>query len=146
MKAIRGTDLTVFELCLGTNPFGWTTSESEAFATLDAYVAAGGNFIDTADTYSVWVDGHSGGESETVIGRWLTARDNRDGLVIATKVGGLGGLGTQNVLSRVDGCLGRLGIDQIDLLYAHFDDPDTPVGCQNSIVRWRRAFRISASP
>ena len=93
MRTIDGTDLTVFELCLGTNPFGWTASEEESFAVLDAYVAAGGNFIDTADAYSVWADGHVGGEAETVIGHWLAARGGRDGLVIATKIGSFGGIG-----------------------------------------------------
>jgi aryl-alcohol dehydrogenase-like predicted oxidoreductase len=125
MKTISGTDLNVFELCLGTNPFGWTASEEDSFAVLDAYVAAGGNFIDTADSYSAWADGHVGGEAETVIGHWLAARGGRDELVIATKVGSLGGLGADNVHRRVDDCLERLGIDQIDLLYAHRDDPDT---------------------
>ena len=125
MRTIAGTDLNVFELCLGTNPFGWTASEEESFAVLDAYVAAGGNFIDTADAYSVWADGHVGGEAETVIGHWLAARGGRDGLVIATKIGSLGGLSAENVHRRVDDCLRRLGIDEIDLLYAHRDDPET---------------------
>ncbi len=124
MRIIGDTDLSVFELCLGTNPFGWTASEQESFDVLDAYVAAGGNFIDTADSYSVWADGHVGGESETVIGHWLAARRCRDELVIATKIGSLGGLSAENVRARVDDCLQRLGIDQIDLLYAHRDDPD----------------------
>jgi aryl-alcohol dehydrogenase-like predicted oxidoreductase len=124
MKTIAGTDLNVFELCLGTNPFGWTASEEDSFAVLDAYVAAGGNFIDTADVYSAWADGHVGGESETVIGHWLAARGGRDHLVIATKVGSLGGLSADNIHKCVDACLERLGIDHIDLLYAHRDDPD----------------------
>jgi aryl-alcohol dehydrogenase-like predicted oxidoreductase len=124
MKTIAGTDLNVFELCLGTNPFGWTASEEDSFAVLDAYVAAGGNFIDTADVYSAWADGHVGGESETVIGHWLASRGGRDQLVIATKVGSLGGLSADNIHRRVDDCLERLAIDHIDLLYAHRDDPD----------------------
>jgi aryl-alcohol dehydrogenase-like predicted oxidoreductase len=125
MRTIDGTDLSVFELCLGTNPFGWTASEEDSFAVLDAYVAGGGNFIDTADAYSVWAEGHVGGESETVIGHWLAARGNRDELVLATKVGSLGGLSADNVHKRVDDCLQRLGVEQIDLLYAHRDDPET---------------------
>jgi aryl-alcohol dehydrogenase-like predicted oxidoreductase len=125
MRTIDGTDLSVFELCLGTNPFGWTASEEDSFAVLDAYVAAGGNFIDTADAYSVWAEGHVGGESETVIGHWLAARGNRDELVLATKVGSLGGLSADNVHKRVDDCLQRLGVEQLDLLYAHRDDPET---------------------
>ena len=126
MRKIDGTDLNVFELCLGTNPFGWTASEEESFAVLDAYVAAGGNFIDTADAYSVWADGHVGGEAETVIGHWLASRGGRDGLVIATKVGSFGGLARTTSPAGRD-CLERLGIDQIDLLYAHRDDPNTPL-------------------
>lgn len=125
MRTIDGTDLSVFELCLGTNPFGWTATAQESFDVLDAYVAAGGNFIDTADAYSVWAEGHVGGESETVIGQWLATRGGRDELVIATKVGSLGGLSAENIHARVDDCLRRLGIDHIDLLYAHRDDPDT---------------------
>jgi aryl-alcohol dehydrogenase-like predicted oxidoreductase len=149
MRTIGGTDLNVFELCLGTNPFGWTANEEESFAVLDAYVAAGGNFIDTADAYSVWADGHVGGESETVIGHWLAARGYRDGLVIATKVGSLGGLSAENISRRVDDCLDRLGIEQIDLLYAHRDDPDTPLEetmrALDAAVRQGKARYIAAS-
>jgi aryl-alcohol dehydrogenase-like predicted oxidoreductase len=149
MRTIGGTELTVFELCLGTNPFGWTADEQESFAVLDAYVAAGGNFIDTADAYSVWVDGHVGGESETVLGHWLATRGNRDGLVIATKVGSLGGLGAENIAARVDDCLQRLGIDTIDLLYAHRDDPNTPLEeslrALDQVVKEGKARYIAAS-
>jgi aryl-alcohol dehydrogenase-like predicted oxidoreductase len=149
MRTIDGTDLNVFELCLGTNPFGWTASEEESFAVLDAYVAAGGNFIDTADAYSVWAEGHVGGEAETVIGHWLGSRGNRDGLVIATKVGSLGGLSAENISRRVDDCLERLGIDQIDLLYAHRDDPNTPleetVRALDAAVKQGKARYIAAS-
>ena len=92
MRAIGGTDLAVFPLCLGSNVFGWTIDEPQSFAVLDAYAAAGGNFIDTADSYSVWVPGNRGGESETIIGNWMAARGNRDRMVIATKVGQMPGL------------------------------------------------------
>ena len=149
MRKIDGTDLNVFELCLGTNPFGWTASEEESFAVLDAYVAAGGNFIDTADAYSVWADGHVGGEAETVIGHWLASRGNRDGLVIATKVGSLGGLSAENISQRVEDCLERLGIDRIDLLYAHRDDPNTSleetVRALDAAVKEGKARYIAAS-
>jgi aryl-alcohol dehydrogenase-like predicted oxidoreductase len=149
MRTIDGTDLSVFELCLGTNPFGWTASEEESFAVLDAYVAAGGNFIDTADAYSVWAEGHVGGEAETVIGHWLASRGNRDGLVIATKVGSLGGLSAENISQRVDDSLERLGIDQIDLLYAHRDDPNTSleetVRALDVAVKEGKARHIAAS-
>ncbi|HEX4202063.1 MAG TPA: aldo/keto reductase, partial [Chthoniobacterales bacterium] len=86
------TDLDVFPLSLGGNVFGWTANEEQSFAVLDAYAAAGGNFIDTADMYSCWVPGNSGGESETIIGRWMKKRGNRSKIVIATKVGKLPGL------------------------------------------------------
>lgn len=117
-------------MCLGGNVFGWTAKEAECFTVLDAYVAAGGNFIDTADTYSSWVPGHAGGESETIIGRWMTARRNRASMVIATKVGmlpTLKGLAPATIRTAVEGSLARLGIDCIDLYYAHKDDPDTPL-------------------
>src|SRR6202521_2031540 len=87
MRLIDGTDVSVFPICLGGNVFGWTADERAAFAVLDRYVADGGNFIDTADAYSAWVPGHTGGESETIIGDWTKARGNRDSVVIATKVG-----------------------------------------------------------
>jgi aryl-alcohol dehydrogenase-like predicted oxidoreductase len=149
VRTIPGSDLTVFELCLGTNPFGWTADEQESFAVLDAYVAAGGNFIDTADVYSAWVDGHKGGESETVIGRWFASRGSRDEVVIATKIGADGGLGAENVAASVDGCLTRLGIDHIDLLYAHYDDANTPLAeslrALDGVIRAGKARYIAAS-
>src|SRR6185437_11514801 len=86
MAKLGNTDLDVFGLCLGGNVFGWSADEDESFAILDAYAAAGGNFIDTADVYSLWVPGNCGGDSERIIGRWLKARGNRDAMVIATKV------------------------------------------------------------
>ena len=89
MPTIGATDLDVFPLCLGGNVFGWTADERQAFAVLDAYAEAGGNFLDTADSYTRWVEGSSGGESETIIGRWMAARGNRDRIVVATKVGKL---------------------------------------------------------
>ena len=89
MPTIGATDLDVFPLCLGGNVFGWTADERQAFAVLDAYADAGGNFLDTADSYTRWVEGSSGGESETIIGRWMAARGNRDRIVVATKVGKL---------------------------------------------------------
>jgi aryl-alcohol dehydrogenase-like predicted oxidoreductase len=131
-RRLGRTDLDVFGLCLGGNVFGWTADERQSFAVLDDYVAAGGNFVDTADQYSNWVPGHQGGESETVIGRWLRARGNRDELIIATKVGAVGignsgGLTAESIRSRTEGSLERLGIETIDLLYAHHDDPGTPL-------------------
>ena len=87
MNRIGRTDLEVFPLCLGGNVFGWTADEATSFAVLDAYTGAGGNFIDTADSYPQWADGCQGGESETIIGRWLARRGRRDDVIIATKVG-----------------------------------------------------------
>src|SRR5947209_5498887 len=130
MPRIPQTDLDVFALCLGGNVFGWTADEPQSFAVLDAYAAAGGNFIDTADVYSAWVPGHAGGESETIIGRWMAARGTRNRMIIATKVGmkpGLKGLSPASIRTAANGSLQRLGVDRIDLYYAHADDPDTPL-------------------
>ena len=115
------------QLCLGGNVFGWTMSEAESFAVLDAYAAAGGNFLDTADSYSVWVDGHPGGESETIIGRWMKARGNRDRLIVATKFGQLHGVKAGAVRRAVNDSLRRLQTDHIDLYYAHVDDDAVPL-------------------
>lgn len=87
LRKLGSSDLQVFPLALGGNVFGWTADEAQSFAVLDAYVAAGGNFLDTADAYSAWIPGNEGGESETVIGKWLAARSNRSDIVVATKVG-----------------------------------------------------------
>jgi aryl-alcohol dehydrogenase-like predicted oxidoreductase len=127
-RPLGATGLDVHPLCLGGNTFGWTTDDEASFAVLDAYRAAGGNFVDTADVYSAWVDGHEGGESERVLGRWLADRGAREDVVLATKVGMLGsGLGAEEVRTRVHDCLERLGVERIDLLYAHKDDEDTPL-------------------
>jgi aryl-alcohol dehydrogenase-like predicted oxidoreductase len=117
----------VFGLCLGGNVFGWTIDEERSFEVLDAYVAAGGNFIDTADSYGRRGPGGAG-ESERIIGRWMAARGNRDQLVIATKVGmsaELRGLSATTVRTGAEASLERLQTDRIDLYYAHQDDPET---------------------
>jgi aryl-alcohol dehydrogenase-like predicted oxidoreductase len=122
------SDLDVSPLCLGGNVFGWTIDEQRSFAVLDAYAQAGGNFIDTADSYGRRGDGGAG-ESERIIGRWIAARGNRAELVIATKVGmapHLPGLSEATIRRGIEGSLERLGIDSVDLYYAHKDDPDTP--------------------
>jgi aryl-alcohol dehydrogenase-like predicted oxidoreductase len=127
---IGTTDLAVHPLCLGGNVFGWTVDEPSSFAVLDAYAAAGGNFIDTADSYSAWAHGNSGGESEVIIGRWMAARGNRDDMVIATKVGklsGVTGLAPATIRRAAEDSLTRLGTDRIDLYYAHLDDESTPL-------------------
>src|SRR3954471_5289980 len=123
MPTLAGTDLDVFPLCLGGNVFGWTADEEASFAVLDAYAEAGGNFIDTADTYMR----PNMGASETIIGRWMAARGNRDEMVIATKVGSDGGLSARNVAEHAEASLRRLQTDRIDLYYSHKDDLDVPV-------------------
>jgi aryl-alcohol dehydrogenase-like predicted oxidoreductase len=130
MRTIGTTDLSVHPLCLGGNVFGWTVDEPASFAVLDAYAAAGGNFVDTADSYSAWVPGNRGGESETILGRWMAARGNRDDIVVATKAGkmpGLSGLAPETIRRAAEESLARLGTDRIDLYYAHLDDEDTPL-------------------
>jgi aryl-alcohol dehydrogenase-like predicted oxidoreductase len=126
---LGATDLDVFPLCLGGNVFGWTIDEQRSFEVLDAYVAAGGNFIDTADSYGRRGPGGAG-ESERIVGRWMAARGNRERLVIATKVGmapDRQGLSAANVHEGAEASLERLKTDRIDLYYAHEDDPQTPL-------------------
>lgn len=130
MARIGLSDLDVFPLNLGANTFGWTADAAAAEQVLDAYAAAGGNFVDTADSYAAWVPGNSGGESEETIGRWMARRGNREEMVIATKVSehpGRRGLGAANVAAAAEDSLRRLGSDHIDLYYAHFDDAETPL-------------------
>ncbi|MCK2037554.1 aldo/keto reductase [Microbacterium sp. SSW1-49] len=124
MTRIGTSDLDVFPLSLGGNVFGWTADRDTSFAVLDAFVAGGGDFIDTADSYSAWVPGNSGGESETIIGEWLASR-KPENVVVATKVSQhpeFRGLAGANVRKAAEASLARLGVDAIDLYYAHFDD------------------------
>jgi aryl-alcohol dehydrogenase-like predicted oxidoreductase len=124
-------------------------SESESFDVLDAYLAGGGNFVDTADAYSIWVEGHSGGESESIIGNWMARRHSRDQIVLATKFGQLHGVRREAVTKAVDDSLRRLQTDHIDLLYTHVDDPEVPLeetlGAVDDIVRAGKALAIAAS-
>ncbi len=131
-RRLGNSDIEVYPLALGGNVFGWTVDEPTAFGILDAFVGAGGNMIDTADTYSTWVAGHKGGESETIIGKWLKKSGNRARVVIATKVGGEMGPGRKGlskvyILRAVEESLRRLQTDVIDLYQSHKDDPGTPV-------------------
>ncbi|PCE14738.1 alcohol dehydrogenase [Microbacterium sp. SZ1] len=129
MTRIGNSDLTVFPLSLGGNVFGWTADRDASFAVLDAFVDGGGDFVDTADSYSAWVPGNSGGESETIIGEWLASR-KPEGVVVATKVSqhpDFRGLAGANVRAAAEASLQRLGVDALDLYYAHFDDADTPL-------------------
>ena len=128
---IGASELEIAPLALGGNVFGWTADRDESFAVLDGFVAGGGDFIDTADGYSHWVPGHGGGESEAIIGEWLRARGSRADVTIATKVSTHPdhlGLAADTVRAAVDASRDRLGVDEIDLYYAHFDDADTPLG------------------
>jgi aryl-alcohol dehydrogenase-like predicted oxidoreductase len=130
-RKLGSSELMVTPWALGANVFGWTADEATSFALLDGYVAAGGNFIDTADVYSTWVPGHQGGESEAIIGKWMKARGNRKQLIIATKVGmemgpGRKGLAPAYIRQSVDASLQRLQTDYIDLYQSHEDDPKTP--------------------
>lgn len=126
MAALGRTGLDVYPLCLGTNVFGWTADEEQSHAVLDAYAAAGGNFIDTANSYLV-----EHGQSESIIGRWLADRGNRDQMIVATKVGGGRGeyrsLRAETIQSEAHASLERLQTDRIDLYYAHFDDREKPL-------------------
>ena len=151
-RRVGATDVQVFPLCLGGNVFGWTADEQNSHAVLDAYADAGGNFIDTADAYSAWVPGHVGGESEAVIGRWMTARRNRSRVVVATKVGRLAamkGLSAATILRGVEASLMRLATDYIDLYYAHADDPDVPLeetlGAFDALVKEGKVRHVAAS-
>jgi aryl-alcohol dehydrogenase-like predicted oxidoreductase len=134
MRKLGRTGLKVAALCLGGNTFGWTTDQPASEAVLDAYVEAGGNFIDTADVYSRWAPGNAGGESERALGTWLKARRHRHTVVIATKVmGPMGpgpndtGLSRSHIMDGVEASLRRLQTDYVDLYQAHWDDRDTPL-------------------
>ncbi len=131
-RRLGNSGIEVAPLALGGNVFGWTADEATSFRVLDAFVDAGCNLIDTADVYSVWVPGHLGGESETVIGNWLKRSGRRKDVVIATKVGNVmsaekKGLSKAYILRAVEDSLRRLQTDSIDLYQSHVDDPATPV-------------------
>jgi aryl-alcohol dehydrogenase-like predicted oxidoreductase len=169
-RRLGRTGLKVSPLCLGTMQFGWTADESEAFAVMDAFAEAGGNFLDPADVYSRWVEGNAGGVSEEIIGRWLKERGNRREIVLATKVRGRmwdgpngEGLSKGHILRAADDSLRRLQTDYIDMYQVHAYDAETPieetlealndlvragkvlyVGCSN-YPAWRLALALGAS-
>jgi aryl-alcohol dehydrogenase-like predicted oxidoreductase len=152
MAKISSTDLDVYPIALGGNVFGWTADEAESFAVLDGYAAAGGNFIDTADVYSAWAPGNSGGESETILGRWIASRGSRDQTIIATKVGKhpqYSGLSAETIRAAAENSLKRLETEYIDLYYAHADDEKTPLeetlGAFDALVREGKVRYIAAS-
>ena len=131
-RKLGNTGIEIAPLALGTNVFGWTIDEQRSFEILDAFVDAGFNLVDTADIYSRWGTGHVGGESETIIGKWLKKSGKRDKIVLATKAGGdMGdgrkGLSKAYIMQAVEASLKRLQTDHIDLYQAHFDDEVTPV-------------------
>lgn len=166
-RELGRSGLHVAPLAFGGNVFGWSVDERTTFALLDAFVDAGFNMIDTADVYSVWAPGNQGGESETLIGRWLKASGKRQQVLVATKVAKWGrfpGLSAENIAAAVEGSLQRLGTDVIDLYQAHEDDPAEPleaslgafarlieqgkvraIGASNySAARLREALKVSA--
>jgi aryl-alcohol dehydrogenase-like predicted oxidoreductase len=130
-RQLGRSGIAVAPFCFGGNVFGWTADETTSFALLDRFVEAGFDFIDTADAYSRWVPGHTGGESETIIGRWMKARGNRNKMIIATKVGADMGQGrtmaSSYVHKAVEDSLRRLQTDYIDLYQTHWDDEKTPL-------------------
>ena len=152
MIQIAGTTLDVYPLCLGGNVFGWSANESQSHAVLDAFDSLGGNFIDTADVYSEWVDGNKGGESETIIGNWMKSRGKRHQFVIATKVSQLStraGLRPENIIAACNDSLQRLQTDHIDLYYSHLDDKDVPLaetlGAYQTLINEGKIRYIGAS-
>ncbi len=152
MITLPETDLVVHELCLGSNIFGSNADEAQSHAVLDAYRNLGGNFIDTADAYNQWVEGHIGGESEKVIGSWLKKVDNRAEIVIATKVSKMNsrpGLSAANIFAACEESLNRLQTDYIDLYYSHGDDLDVPMeetlGAYAQLIAQGKVRYIAAS-
>lgn len=157
-KQLGNSDLKVSPITFGGNVFGWTIDEKQSFEVLDAFVAAGFNFIDTADGYSRWAPGNVGGESETILGNWIKARNNREKVIIATKVGSDMGEGKTlkkaYILKAVEASLKRLKTDYIDLYQTHHDDESTPVEetleayselVKAGKVRWIGASNMSAA-
>ncbi|MDT7723938.1 MAG: hypothetical protein QOI21_514 [Actinomycetota bacterium] len=152
MAKIGSSDLDVYGLNFGGNVFGWTADQDQSFAVLDAYTAAGGNFIDTADAYQGLDPDKPGDGSEAILGNWLAKRGRRDDIVIATKVGALAsrpGLSAKNIAAAADESLKRLRTDHIDLYYAHRDDTDTPLeetlGAFDALIRSGKVRYIAAS-
>jgi aryl-alcohol dehydrogenase-like predicted oxidoreductase len=158
-RKLGRTDLDVSVLCFGGNVFGWTTDAAASAAVLDAFVEAGGNFVDSADVYSRWVPGNSGGESEEILGQWMKDRGNRANIIVATKLGspmgeGKQGLSRRYMMEAVEESLRRLQTDYIDLYQAHRDDQDTPLDetmaafdelVKQGKVRWIGASNFTAA-
>jgi aryl-alcohol dehydrogenase-like predicted oxidoreductase len=152
MITIPQTDLVVHPLCLGSNIFGSNADEAQSHAVMDAYSSHAGNFIDTADMYNQWVEGHVGGESETVIGSWMKKRNNRQSMVIATKVSKMDtrpGLSAKNIYAACEESLNRLQTDYIDLYYSHSDDEtvslEETLGAYAQLIAQGKVRYIAAS-
>ena len=152
MITIPESDLVVHPLCLGSNIFGGAAPEAESHLVMDAYRSHGGNFIDTADMYNQWIEGHVGGESESVIGSWMKSRGNRADMVIATKVSKLDrrpGLSAKNIIAACEESLDRLQTDYIDLYYSHSDDEtvslDETLGAYAQLIAEGKVRYIAAS-
>ena len=158
-RKLGNTDLLVSPITFGGNVFGWTIDEAKSFEILDGFVEAGFNFIDTADVYSKWKPGNKGGESETIIGNWMKARNNRNKIILATKLGsdmgdGKKGLSKKYITEAIDASLLRLKTDYVDLYQSHYDDPETPVEetleafgelIKAGKIRWIGASNFSAA-
>ncbi|WP_155803465.1 aldo/keto reductase [Bordetella sp. FB-8] len=152
-RTIGQSTLQVAPLMLGGNVFGWTANEAASFSILDAFVDAGLNFIDTADVYSAWVPGNQGGESETLIGKWLTGSGKRDRVVIATKVAKhtakRPGLSSANIQAAIEDSLRRLQTDYVDIYFSHEDDPNVPIeetlGAYQKLIQAGKVRVIGAS-
>jgi aryl-alcohol dehydrogenase-like predicted oxidoreductase len=151
-RSLGQTSIAITPLMLGGNVFGWTADEATSFSILDAFVAQGGNSIDTADVYSAWAPGHEGGESETVIGKWLKRSGKRNAVVIGTKVGMLAkrkGLERGNIVAACEDSLRRLGVEAIDLYWIHRDDEAIPpaeyLGALDELVRVGKVRATGAS-
>ncbi len=153
-RELGRSGLRVAPLAFGGNVLGWTADEATSFRVLDAFVGAGLNLIDTADVYSRWIPGHQGGESETILGKWMQRRRNRSRVIIATKVGvemgpGEQGLSRAYILRAVERSLERLQTDYIDLYQSHRDDPGTPIeetlGAYAELIRQGKVRAIGAS-
>jgi aryl-alcohol dehydrogenase-like predicted oxidoreductase len=149
---LPNTDFNIYPLCLGGNVFGWTANKEQSFQVLDAFVELGGNFIDTADVYSEWAPGNSGGESEAILGEWMASRGNRADIVIATKVAKLStrpGLSRSNIFAAIDDSLHRLQTDYIDLYYAHEEDNNVSLeetlGAFDELVKAGKVRHLGAS-
>lgn len=154
LRKLGRSQLDITQIVLGGNVFGWTIDEAQSFAVLDAFLTAGGNTIDTADVYSAWAPGNSGGESETIIGHWLKKRGHRDNVIIATKLGspmgpGKQGLSRKYIFEAVEASLHRLKTDYIDLYQSHRDDENTPIeetlATYNELIKQGKVRAIGAS-